>query len=79
LTSVTLAAGVSFWSLSSLRFQAEMGTLIGLWLLTSALTSLFVMPSLVRILQPKFIFDGNVEVATEQPAVANTKQNNKVH
>lgn len=79
LTSVTLAAGVSFWSLSSLRFQAEMGTLIGLWLLTSAFTSLFVMPSLVRILQPKFIFDGNVEVATEQPAVANTKHNNKVH
>lgn len=56
LTSVTLAAGVLLWSLSSLRFQAEMGTLIGLWLLTSAFTSLFVMPSLVRVLKPKFIF-----------------------
>ncbi|MCH8500774.1 MAG: MMPL family transporter [Aliidiomarina sp.] len=56
LTSVTLAAGVLFWSLSSLRFQAEMGTLIGLWLLTSAFSSLFVMPSLVRVLKPKFIF-----------------------
>jgi len=57
LTSVTLAAGVLLWSYSSLRFQAEMGTLIGLWLLVSAFTSLFVMPSLVRVLKPKFIFD----------------------
>jgi predicted RND superfamily exporter protein len=56
LTSVTLAAGVLLWSFSSLRFQAEMGTLIGLWLLVSAFTSLFVMPSLVRVLKPKFIF-----------------------
>jgi len=56
LTSVTLAAGVLLWSFSSLRFQAEMGMLIGLWLLVSAFTSLFVMPSLVRVLRPKFIF-----------------------
>ncbi|EMP56962.1 transporter [Marinobacter santoriniensis NKSG1] len=63
LTSVTLAAGVLLWSLSSLRFQAEMGTLIGLWLLVSAFTSLFVMPSLVRVLQPKFIFGDRTENA----------------
>ena len=63
LTSVTLAAGVLFWSLSSLRFQADMGTLIGLWLLVSAFTSLFIMPSLVRVLQPKFIFGDRAEIA----------------
>ncbi len=57
LTSVTLAAGVLLWAASSLRFQAEMGMLIGLWLLVSAFTSLLVMPSLVRILKPAFIFD----------------------
>ena len=56
LTSVTLAAGVLLWSFSSLRFQAEMGMLIGLWLLVSAFTSLFVMPSLIRVFRPKFIF-----------------------
>lgn len=63
LTSVTLAAGVLLWSLSSLRFQAEMGTLIGLWLLVSAFTSLFVMPSLVRVLKPKFIFGDRSQTA----------------
>lgn len=63
LTSVTLAAGVLFWSLSSLRFQAEMGTLIGLWLLVAAFTSLFVMPSLIRVLKPKFIFGESTQTA----------------
>ena len=57
LTAFTLAAGVLFWSFSSLRFQAEMGMLIGLWLMVSALTSLFVMPSLALVFRPKFIFE----------------------
>jgi len=57
LTAFTLAAGVLFWSFSSLRFQAEMGMLIGLWLMVSALTSLFVMPSLALVFKPKFIFE----------------------
>lgn len=63
LTSITLAAGVLFWSLSSLRFQAEMGILIGLWLLVAAFTSLFVMPSLIRVLKPRFIFGDSMKTA----------------
>ncbi len=59
LTAFTLAAGVLLWSFSSLRFQAEMGMLIGLWLMVSALTSLFVMPSLALVFKPKFIFGGD--------------------
>lgn len=31
--------------------------LIGLWLMVSALTSLFVMPSLALVFKPKFIFE----------------------
>lgn len=73
LTAGTLAAGVFLWSFSSLRFQAEMGILIGLWLLVSAFTALFVMPSLVRVLRPKFIFGYTAQNArpgntVEQPA-----------
>lgn len=75
LTSVTLAAGVLFWSLSSLRFQAEMGTLIGLWLLTSAFTSLFVMPSLALVLKPKFVFER--EPAKTAPAVVESSHQSK--
>ena len=68
LTSLTLAAGVLFWSFSSLRFQAEMGMLIGLWLVTSAFTSLFVMPSLALVLKPAFVF-GHGQ-ANSAPAVS---------
>ncbi|MAK91477.1 MAG: hypothetical protein CMI13_09620, partial [Oleibacter sp.] len=50
------------------RFQAEMGMLIGLWLLVSAFTSLFVMPSLVRVLKPKFIF-GDTQKETQNGSV----------
>lgn len=56
LTSLTMAVGVLFWSFSSLRFQAEMGLLIGLWLMISAFTSLFVMPALALAFKPRFIF-----------------------
>lgn len=56
LTAFTLSAGVLFWSFSSLRFQAEMGLLIGLWLAVSAWTSLFLMPSLALVFKPRFIF-----------------------
>jgi hypothetical protein len=56
LTAFTLAAGVMLWAFSSLRFQAEMGLLIGLWLMVSAFTSLFVMPALALVFKPDFIF-----------------------
>ncbi|TDF83844.1 RND family transporter [Pseudomonas sp. H9] len=56
LTAFTLAAGVLLWTFSSLRFQAEMGLLIGLWLMVSAFTSLFVMPALALVFKPQFIF-----------------------
>jgi len=70
---VTLAAGVLLWTFSSLRFQAEMGMLIGLWLLVSAFTSLFVMPSPGKVLRPKFIFGQTLQTtraddSTGQPA-----------
>ncbi|WP_223448239.1 efflux RND transporter permease subunit [Pseudomonas sp. BF-R-19] len=56
LTAFTLAAGVMLWAFSSLRFQAEMGLLIGLWLMVSAFTSLFVIPALALVFKPDFIF-----------------------
>ena len=56
VTAFVLIASVSVWSFSSLRFQAEMGLLIGLWLTVSALSALFLMPALAYICKPKFLF-----------------------
>lgn len=70
LTALTLAAGVLFWSFSSLRFQAEMGILIGLWLMVSAFTSLYVMPSLALVFKPDFIFGATRPKPAESKGIA---------
>jgi predicted RND superfamily exporter protein len=57
VTAFVLIASVAVWLESSLRFQAEMGLLIGMWLTVSALSALFLMPALAYICKPKFIFN----------------------
>jgi len=56
VTAFVLIVSVCVWLFSSLRFQAEMGILIGLWLAVSALSALFLMPALAYIFRPRFIF-----------------------
>lgn len=55
VTAATLIASVFLWCFSSLRFQADMGVLMAVWLFISALSALFVMPALVYVSCPKFI------------------------
>ncbi|MGB7631195.1 MAG: MMPL family transporter, partial [Candidatus Deferrimicrobium sp.] len=57
VTAGALIASVVLWWFSSLRFQAEMGIMMALWLCVSASCALFVMPSMVYVLRPKFIFE----------------------
>lgn len=57
VTALVLVSSVLLWKFSSLRFQAEMGTLIALWLGVSAFCALFVMPGLTMIFKPSFIFE----------------------
>lgn len=55
ITAATLITSVVLWSFSSLRLQADMGTLIGLWLFISAFSALFIMPAMVYVFRPEFI------------------------
>lgn len=57
VTGITMVMGVFFWITSSLRFQAEMGLLIALWLAVSAASALFLMPALAYVTRPRFIFN----------------------
>ncbi|MCX7180479.1 MAG: MMPL family transporter [Proteobacteria bacterium] len=57
ITAATLITSVVIWNISSIRFQAEMGVLMALWLFISAVSSLLLMPALVVLLKPRFIFD----------------------
>ena len=63
ITAATMIASVVFWFFfSSLRFQAEMGLLIAVWMTVSAISALLVIPSMIYLFKPRFILG----TATEQ-------------
>jgi predicted RND superfamily exporter protein len=45
-TAVTMAAGVATWSLSALKFQADMGILLAFMFLVNLLGAVFLLPAL---------------------------------
>jgi predicted RND superfamily exporter protein len=65
VTAATLITSVVIWYFSSIRFQAEMGMLMALWLFISAASSLLLMPALVVVLKPAFVFKRGVRKQAE--------------
>lgn len=65
VTASVLIFSTLLWWASSLRFQAEMGLLMAIWLGVSAMSALFVMPSVIYVFRPEFIFGKR-----EQPVLA---------
>ncbi|MNT98289.1 hypothetical protein D3C72_2408380 [compost metagenome] len=62
VTASVLIVSTLLWWVSSLRFQAEMGLLMAIWLSVSAFSALFVMPALLYVFRPRFIFGDRREV-----------------
>jgi hypothetical protein len=54
-TAFNLSVGVSFWLLSAVKFQAEMGLLIGTLLWLNCISALVFIPALAGILKPDFV------------------------
>lgn len=73
ITCGTIIISVLLWQLSALRFQAEMGVLIALWMAVAATAALTIVPSLALVFRPNFIFaDEDVEIVpTAQGGCAN--------
>lgn len=55
MTATMMTAGVFFWYFSPLRFQAEMGILLGILMMSNMLVGILVLPAIVNMLKPKFI------------------------
>lgn len=70
VTASVLILSTLLWWASSLRFQAEMGLLMAIWLSVSAMSALFVMPSLIYVFRPKFIFGAQAGQAKAPPQEA---------
>ena len=54
-TATTMVAGIVFWAWSFLKFQADMGILLAVWMCISMLGGLFLLPALIALVKPKFI------------------------
>jgi hypothetical protein len=57
-TATMMTAGVIFWYFSPLRFQAEMGILLGILMMVNMVVGVLVLPAVINIIKPKFITRG---------------------
>ena len=54
-TALTLVASVLFWYWSSIRFDAEMGLLLAVWMFVSMLGAMTILPVMIVSFDPAFI------------------------
>jgi predicted RND superfamily exporter protein len=54
-TAIVMANSTAFWIVSRIRFNAEMGGLLALWMLISYLGSQTLLPVLIVLFRPRFI------------------------
>ncbi|SPC06596.1 efflux RND transporter permease subunit [Cupriavidus oxalaticus] len=74
ITALTLTVSVVLWCTSSVRFQADMGILMALWLCISAISALFLMPAMVYVFRPRFIVGSALPVRAAPIPEAPLKQ-----
>jgi len=66
-TAVTMIVSTAFWITSHIRFNAEMGLLLAIWMGVSYVGSQTLLPVLVAVFKPKFIMR---EANTKAPKAA---------
>jgi uncharacterized protein len=54
-TAATMVMSTALWTTSHIRFDAEMGGLLAIWMAVSFLASQTLMPVLILVLKPRFI------------------------
>lgn len=67
ITALSLMIATLFWTFTNTRFDAEMGLLLFLWMGISFLTSVSLMPAILVVMRPKFLY-GNLAREVTQVA-----------
>ena len=67
-TAVTMVLGTLVWWFSNIRFDAEMGLLLALWMLVSFVASMTLMPVLFVVFRPGFILREAPKAPSAAPA-----------
>jgi hypothetical protein len=57
-TASMMTVGVIVWYFSPLRFQAEMGFLLGVLMMVNMVVGVLVLPAVINIIRPRFIRRG---------------------
>ncbi len=60
LTAFIIVAGVVFWSVSAIKFQADMGMLLSVVTICHLFGTLFLLPAMIQIVKPKFIINQKI-------------------
>jgi hypothetical protein len=66
-TAVTMVISTIFWTTSNIRFNAEMGLLLAIWMAISYVGSQTLTPVLMVLFKPRFI----TREANQAPALTN--------
>jgi predicted RND superfamily exporter protein len=56
ITAISLMIATLGWTFTSTRFDAEMGLLLFLWMGISFLTSVSLLPAILVVMRPKFLY-----------------------
>ncbi len=74
-TATTLIGGIICWSLSQLRFQAEMAQLLSILMAVNMLGAIFLVPACFSILRPGFFADSlNKDTEEQEPGQKSAPQ-----
>src|SRR5690606_38051187 len=68
-TASTMVLGTLVWWFSNIRFDAEMGLLLALWMGVSFLSTMTLMPVLFAVFKPSFIVSEAARGAEEPASV----------
>lgn len=55
-TALTVTTGVIMLYISEMRFQAILGVMLGIIMMANMVSALFVLPSLISLIRPRFLF-----------------------
>ena len=64
-TATTLIAGILPWSVSNLRFQAEMAQLLSILMFVNMLGAIYLVPAWFSIVRPRFVISSLTEAAQQ--------------
>jgi predicted RND superfamily exporter protein len=73
-TAVTMIVSTAFWTSSHIRFNAEMGLLLAIWMGVSYVGSQTLLPILVIVFKPKFIMKEAHNLPAQVQATAAAKR-----